>query len=148
MQKMSFLWNVYCGYFNSCLHARSHSCDETLAKTHPLHVNNRDIALLYSNQTALNNISISFLFFVAIVPCVCSGSFNSVSLILAVVRIILVGGEMNMCSPPLFTERIQTHLERQRYTTFFLCRLHRWFMTQFAFFRPTEQQTSKRAKQQ
>lgn len=75
-----------------------------------------------------------------------------VSFFLTVFRIILVGGEMNMCSFAatmrivviywivcLSTFRntdIQNRLVCMR-TSFFLCRLHQWFMTQFAFFRPT-----------
>lgn len=35
-------------------------------------------------------------------------------------RIILVGGKMNVCLLPLFTERIQTHLDTQIHNIFFL----------------------------
>lgn len=49
-----------------------------------------------------------------------SSEFGFVSLFLAVIRIILVGGKMNVCLLPLFTERIQTHLDTQIHNFFCL----------------------------
>lgn len=51
-----------------------------------------------------------------------SSEFGFVSLFLAVIRIILVGGKMNVCLLLLFTERIQTHLDTQIHNFF----LSRW----------------------
>lgn len=84
---MSILWNVYCGYFNSCLHARSYTHThvfrmweeqeakkKTLAKTQPLHVNTKKeerkkkhFSLCIPTKSRLNNSLLGFISIASIV---------------------------------------------------------------------------------
>lgn len=56
MQKMSFLWNVYCRYFNSCLHVCVRA---KFWLTHPLHANTK-FFVVYSNQKRVEWFSVPF----------------------------------------------------------------------------------------
>lgn len=118
MQKMSFLWNVYCGYFNSGL---SRSLAGSLVRCAPSYEGtlvNAPIACEIFRCIVIQTRA-EWVFFYSSLSW-SSSEFGFVSLFLAVIRIILVGGKMNVCLLPLFTERIQTHLDTQIHNFFCL----------------------------